>query len=73
MNTRVLLFAGMLATAAIAFSGVFADTTGVEITESAEASCIMVTINGQQHCVNPSCAVAAVVEEVTGEPQYCTE
>ncbi len=73
MNARVLLFAGLLATAAIAFSGTAADHTGLEVTENAEASCILVTINGQQHCVNPSCVVAGAVQEVTGEPQYCTE
>lgn len=73
MNTRVLLLAGLLATAAIAFSGSVAEHTGVEFTESAEASCILVTINGQDHCVNPSCTVAGAVEAVTGEPQYCTE
>lgn len=39
MNTRVFLFAGLLATAAIAFSGVFTETTGLEITQGAQAIC----------------------------------
>lgn len=39
MNTRVLLFTTMLMTTVIAFSGVFADTTGIEVTESAQAVC----------------------------------
>lgn len=39
MNTRVLLFASLLATATIALSGVLAETTGIEITDSAQAIC----------------------------------
>lgn len=37
MNTRALLFAGLLATAVIAFSGVVSENTGFEFTESATA------------------------------------
>ncbi len=36
--SRVLLFATMLATAAIAFSGVFTETTGISTVEPAAAS-----------------------------------
>jgi hypothetical protein len=70
MNARVVLFAGMLAVSAIAFSGVFAEETGLELTASVEASCF--EIPGDPACYpHPSCIVAEGLYTVTGKEYHC--
>jgi hypothetical protein len=69
MNARVVLLAGMLALTAVAFSGVLAEHTGVEIAAPAAAECLMI----DDTCYpGPSCIVAALLREVTGEDWPCT-